>query len=108
MIAKCKIRLVPSPLFRMFITVCTNQCVQQCKYEICVPRTYLSKCMENVSSYEEANEIRYNMMSIFGEIEESEYYLHHYHRWNQHSKVHDFETHLYTDDVKTSIDMLYR
>jgi len=27
--------------------------------------------------------------------------------WNQHSKVHDFEMHLYTDNVKTSVNVLY-
>jgi hypothetical protein len=64
--------------------------------------------MQEALSHEEAAAVRHDIVIFFGKIEEADYLLHHYHRWNQHGKVRDFETHLYTNNVKSGIDVLYR
>ena|SRR3989344_8317368 len=60
-----------------------------------------------MSSPEEAAVIQYNTTSIFSKVEEAAFYLHHYHHWDQHSKICDFKTHYYTNDIRSSVDILY-
>jgi hypothetical protein len=64
--------------------------------------------MQEALSHEEAAAVHHDVVSFFGKIEEADSLLHHYHRWNQHGRVRDFETHLYTNNVKSGIDVLYR
>ncbi|ELR15288.1 uncharacterized protein ACA1_220470 [Acanthamoeba castellanii str. Neff] len=68
----------------------------------------MRKIKLNMSLPEEAAVIQYNTTSIFSEVEEAAFYLHHYHRWDQHSKIHNFETHYYTNDIRSGVDILYR
>ena len=74
---------------------------------MCVSHTDLQDWLHH-ATYKDACAIAYNNFRFFGQIEESAYYLHHYHHWNQHGVVRNFESHLYTNNVRSGINNLYR
>jgi hypothetical protein len=63
--------------------------------------------IQAASSLEEVVALEYDKQMIFGN-ESTNFYLHHYHHWTYNSKAHDFKTHIYTNNVREGVDVLYR